>query len=99
MQSSYPAVFERDVGCTEAAWQAMLPAALGTCTWQRQGNTVCADIPPGTLTLSWDVLPERVIALVRLPRLGVRFAFTGLDAGQRHTFMKRFDLYTQRGGG
>ena len=99
MQSSYATEFERDMGCTEAEWLAMLPAALGTCTWQRQGNTVCADIPPGTLTLSWAALPDRAIALVRLPRLGVRFAFAGLDAGQRHAFMKRFDLYTQRGGG
>ena len=30
---------------------------------------------------------------------GVYFAFSGLDAAQRFTFMKRFDLYMQRGGG
>ena len=97
--SDVPATFSREQGCTEAEWLTTLPAALGACTWQRQGNMVCADILPGTLTLSWVVLPARVIALIRLPRLGVRFAFAGLDAAQRQVFMKRFDLYTQRGGG
>ena len=40
-----------------------------------------------------------MIALVRLPRLHVGFRFEGLDADQRLAFMKRFDLYMQRGGG
>jgi hypothetical protein len=40
-----------------------------------------------------------VVALVRLPRLIVNFRFAGLDDAQRYTFMKRFDLYMQRGGG
>ena len=29
----------------------------------------------------------------------VRFAFAGLDDAERYRFMKRFDLYMQRGGG
>jgi hypothetical protein len=41
----------------------------------------------------------RVIAMVRMPRLLVRFRFAGLNDVQRHTFMQRFDLYMQRGGG
>ena len=40
-----------------------------------------------------------MIALVRLPRLHVEFRFEGLEADQRFAFMKRFDLYMQRGGG
>jgi len=40
-----------------------------------------------------------VIALMRLPRLALRFAFSGVSEAERHAFMKRFDLYTQRGGG
>jgi hypothetical protein len=34
-----------------------------------------------------------------MPVLRVNFTFSGLDAAQRYTFMKRFDLYMQRGGG
>jgi hypothetical protein len=40
-----------------------------------------------------------VLGSARIPRLLVRFAFTGLDEGPRYLFMKRFDLYMQRGGG
>jgi hypothetical protein len=40
-----------------------------------------------------------VIALLRMPRLLVAFRFQGLDADARYAFMKRFDLYMQRGGG
>jgi hypothetical protein len=36
---------------------------------------------------------------MRKPRLMVGFRFAGLDEAQRCTFMKRFDLYMQRGGG
>jgi hypothetical protein len=37
--------------------------------------------------------------MVRMPRLLVSFRFAGLNDVQRHTFMQRFDLYMQRGGG
>mgnify|MGYP007122177051 CR=1 FL=1 len=56
-------------------------------------------IGDGWLDLRWQPLPPRVIALMRLPRLGVAFAFEGVDEAQRQRFMKHFDLSTQRGGG
>ena len=34
-----------------------------------------------------------------LPRLRVRFRFSGLDGGGRGEFMRYFDLYMLRGGG
>ncbi len=99
MQSSYDECFVRDMGCTEAEWLGWLPAALGANPWARNGPSVVAAIAPGQLVLYWEPLPPRVIALMRMPRLKVSFTFTGLDAAQRYTFMKRFDLYMQRGGG
>ncbi len=53
----------------------------------------------GTLTIGWTVLQPRVIALVRLPRMHVRFAFDRVAADERAAFMRRFDLHLQRGGG
>lgn len=99
MQSRYAEQFERDMGCTETEWLAWLPAAMGDCPWQRSGSTAVATIGTGTLHLRWQVMPPRVIALMRMPVLRVNFVLEGLDADQRYAFMKRFDLYMQRGGG
>ena len=99
VQSSYAESFERDMGCTEAEWLGWLPAAGGACVWHRDGTQAMVDIPPGRLALRWEQRPQRVIALMRMPVLRVNFVFSGLDAAQRYSFMKRFDLYMQRGGG
>jgi hypothetical protein len=40
-----------------------------------------------------------VIGLISIPVLKVSFRFAGLNDQQRYAFMKRFDLYMQRGGG
>ena len=99
MQSVYHSSFEREMGCTEAEWLGWLPAAIGDKPWQRDRNSVQVDIGAGRLSLSWTVGSLRVIALLRLPRLLVSFRFAGLSESERHAFMKRFDLYMQRGGG
>ena len=54
---------------------------------------------PGRLVLQWATLPARRIALFTLPRLRVNFEFDGVDDETRQRFMRRFDLYMQRGGG
>jgi hypothetical protein len=99
LQAFYPAAFEREVGCTEAEWLMWLPAAIGVRPWQRSARSVHVAIDDGKLVLLWHELPPRQIALVRLPRLAVSFRFEGVDDAVRHAFMKRFDLYMQRGGG
>ncbi len=99
MQSEYPERFERDVGCSETEWLGWMPRAVGAHAWRREGPRIVVDIGAGLLTISWSPLPERRIALLRMQRLQVVFAFEGLDAAQRKAFMKPFDLSIQRGGG
>lgn len=99
MQSSYAERFERDMACTEADWLRWLPEAIGDHHWKMQGQTAGVRIGDGALGLKWLVAEPRVIALVRMPRLRVHFRFAGVDEAARYTFMKRFDLYMQRGGG
>ncbi len=99
MQAHYAEEFERDMGCTDAEWLGWLPAALGDNAWQRDGSSVQVVIPPGNLQIHWQPAPPRSLGQFRIPRLLVRFAFAGLDDRQRYAFMRRFDLYMQRGGG
>ena len=99
MQSSYPERFEREMGCPEADWLRWLPSAIGDHNWKLQAHNAGVRIGDGALGLRWQVGEPRVIALVRLPRLLVRFRFVGLDDAQRYAFMRRFDLHMQRGGG
>jgi hypothetical protein len=99
MQSHYPARFERDTAGTEAEWLARLPRAIGDLEWQREAGCARVRLAGGTLHLSWRAAPPRRIALLELARLHVAFAFENVGDEARHAFMKRFDLYMQRGGG
>lgn len=100
MPSAYPAEFRREHGLTEADWLATLPGAVrgGALARPGPGEAVVA-VGPGTLTLRWQRLPPRQIALIRLPRLAVHYRFDGVDDAARHGFMRYFDLFMQRGGG
>ena len=99
VQSFYPERFERDMATTEAEWLSALPRAVGAFALSLAPGAARVQIGDGWLDLRWQPLPPRVIALMRLPRLGVAFAFEGVDEVQRQRFMKHFDLSTQRGGG
>jgi hypothetical protein len=93
------AAFEREHGCTEAEWLGWLPGAVGPHTLHITPGAARVDLAPGTLSLHWQVLPPRRIALIVLPRLAVRYAFDAVDDARRQAFMRYFDLYMQRGGG
>jgi hypothetical protein len=99
MQSHYPAQFDREMGCTETEWLGWLPEAMGSVHWQQSPNSAQAQLCKGSLGIFWQLGEPRRIALISMPRLLVKFRFEGLDDAQRYTFMKRFDLYMQRGGG
>jgi hypothetical protein len=99
MQSFYAEKFEREMGCTEADWLRLLPAAVGDTHWKIQTNSAGVRIGDGALGLKWVVAEPRNIGLVSMPRLLVSFRFAGLSDEQRYIFMKRFDLYMHRGGG
>lgn len=100
MQSSYEPSFVRDMGCTPREWLQWLPQAIGDRRWSLEPQWAQVQLDgPARLVLRWRELPPRVIALMRMPRLEVSFEFEHTTAEQRYAFMKRFDLYMQRGGG
>ena len=92
--------FEREHGCTEAEWLVWLPEAVhGHAVVLDAPGRACIAIRTGTLQIDWHELPPRRIALLHLPRMQMRYEFRGVGPVERQRFMKRFDLYLQRGGG
>lgn len=95
-----PASFERDTGITEAEWLRCLLGACGAHPLSlRPPGAALVHIGNGTLSLHWQVMPRRRIALISLPRLWVRYRFDGVDEAARQGFMREFDRYMLRGGG
>ncbi len=92
--------FEREYGCTEAEWLRWLPSAVHGHAYRSEADRhLRIDIGEGALQLTWNVLPPRRVALLSVPRLRVRFHFSGVDAVARTRFLRAFDLRLQRGGG
>jgi hypothetical protein len=99
MAASMPAAFDREMGCTADELRAWLPGAAGDHALTLRAGEAEIAIGPGRLRLAWQDLPPRRIALLTMPRLAVQFRFEDVGEAARRDFMRRFDLYTQRGGG
>lgn len=99
--SFVPEHFDRVMGCTSADLLSWLPRALpwASLALDAARSTCTATLPEGSLLLTWTPLPATRIALLVIPRLNVRFDYTGLAPEQRYKVQKRFDLETLRGGG
>ena len=99
--SNVPERFSREMGLTEADWHRSLPGAVShhRLVQPATGQAQVLLAEGGELSLRWSELPPRQIALARLPRLQVDFQFVQTTADVRTAFMRRFDLFMQRGGG
>lgn len=99
MQADYDARFTREMGCTADELRQWLPGASRQAEVQWLSDGAVVRLADGLLSLRWQPLPPRRIALITLPRLSVQFDFGAISAESRKAFMRHFDLYTQRGGG
>ena len=91
--------FSRDCGCSEAEWRRSLPEAVAPHALALHAAGATVTLGHGRLHLRWQPLAPRRIALLHLPRLQVDFEFDGVPEAERQTFLRRFDLCMQRGGG
>jgi hypothetical protein len=95
-----PERFEREYGCTETEWLRWLPGAVRDQPLsQAAAGQARVAIGGGELRLGWTALSPRQIAMIRMPRMTVTFAFDDVGDEARTDFMRYFDLYMQRGGG
>jgi hypothetical protein len=100
MQAHYDDSFDREQGYTAPDWARCLVGAVRDHTLHWVGDGAARiDIGSGALHLAWQQLPDRQIALMRMARLAVSYRFDGVTDAERHTFMRYFDLFMQRGGG
>lgn len=100
MQREFAAEFEREHGCLESEWLGWLPGAVRQHALDTETpGQARVTIDGGALQLQWRALEPRRLGMAKFPRLIVRYRFDGLDADQRASFMRYFDLYMQRGGG
>ncbi len=94
-----PESFTREMGCDIAYLRERLPAASNGSAIEWCSDGAVITINTGKLTLQWQALEPRRIALMSAPRLHVSFAFEDVLLDARIAFMRYFDLYTRRGGG
>jgi len=95
-----PEPFERELSASVGEWLRLLGGALAGRDWRVEGDGAHIMFDGGgTLVMGWRVGEPRRIALLRLPRLHVRFSFSGVPEAAREAFMRHLDLHTHRGGG
>lgn len=91
------------MGCSAAELVAWLPRALPGAVLElesgAQSGRCRAAFQDGQLLIEWRALEPRQIAMLRLPRLEVRFAYCGFEDARRQAVQTYFDRATQRGGG
>ena len=99
--SFVPDTFERVMGCSADELVSWLPRALPGAALHTDARAqhCAANWGNTTLTLHWQTLPARRIALLEIPQLAVRFAYSGVSEADRYRIQKCFDLQTHRGGG
>ncbi len=95
--------FAREMGCTPEDLVRWLPQALGdlypNSTLVIDGHILLRTQNP-QLQIEGSSKPSRKIALLHIPVLDLRLKFAeNWTAIECETALKRFDLYTRRGGG
>jgi len=97
--------FTRRMTCAAAEWRRLLDGAVRAAALPMNVSSDHATVDLSSwqdgsfLRLDWQELPERRIALIRLPQMEATFTFHATTAATVQRFMAHFDLHTQRGGG
>ena len=95
--------FKREMGCSTEELLRWLPPALGDlylATSVILDGKVMLQSMPNLLEICGHTKPSRQIALLTIPVLDVSLSFAkSLSNHEVEQVLRRFDLYTRRGGG
>jgi hypothetical protein len=89
----------RRMALDRAEFLRLLPSALGDLHWRKEGSQLLAEDPPRRIEIRLGAEAERKLGALVLPQMDITFHFEGLTAKEIDSFLKRFDLTFQRGGG
>lgn len=92
---------QREMSISHRDFQRLLPAAVPGYRLSGDGSQHRIQQPDSDRLLTIELSPERKrrLGALCLPVTDVHFRFTGFDQAGFETFIKRFDLAFQRGGG
>lgn len=99
VQSTAPFDFSWDMSISRAEFERSLPDAVNNVAYRIDGQTFTHRADNRFWQITLEPLPDRVIALLRLPRHRVGFRLEGFDDAARAAWIQRFQRYFQRGGG
>ena len=93
----------RVMACTPADMERWLGEFTGQQSLRFEpattGRSMSLDAGGWPMTVAVRELPPRVVALLRMPQLDVRFDYPADQAAAAREWITRFDRHTQRGGG
>ena len=92
-------VIDREMGCTRAEFVGWMPGACGGIAFEVNGNRISIRPGGGEVMITVQEAAPRRLGLLCLPVLSVQMRFRGLSESARADFLKRFDMFTRRGGG
>ena len=97
MKTVAESIFEMSISRTE--FLRRLPAAVGGDAYVEEDQSLVYRDDQRCWRICLEPLPPLRIALVQLERLRVSLQFANYDEPEIQLFLKRFQLYCQRGGG
>ena len=92
-------VFDKGMGITHGEFLRVLPRFMEGRDWRVEGNRVRVEDGNRRIDITLTEERHRRIALMAVPVMRVRLAFSGYDADQARRLVARFERHFQRGGG
>lgn len=89
----------REMTLTSDEFFRWLPAAVDFAPYRVSGNRIECVAGERTWSIVVEPMADLCIGLLRLPRHRVSLRFCGYTTAEVEAFVKRFNLYFQRGGG